>query len=279
MNMTRWRYLKQVQLKAHFGILVFLALLLLSGPGSGQSREQGSAAAKAGFRNEAEIAVKFGDWRRDEDARAWLAAMGYEPDGIVAVEARRPHGEKADVQVRVRTKDAERIEGISVKLVSGTRGFNQVDKRWLSHYAKLWKMPAVVIEGLKLFTGETRPRVESRNTERMFLDELDTEQRDAIVAFFSEHKAKIVSDLLEGDGAFAAEWLLVAYRPAGKTRWVLKSSADAARFFGDGPVTITRAGNLKIGRITMQRKGGDGRRETAKMLQFKIDPALLLNEK
>ncbi|MEQ1762789.1 MAG: hypothetical protein ABL984_06525 [Pyrinomonadaceae bacterium] len=39
---------------------------------------------------------------------------------------------------------------------------------------------------------------------------------------------------------------------------------------------ITRAGNLKIGRITMQRKGGDGGRETAKMLQFKINPALLI---
>ena len=39
---------------------------------------------------------------------------------------------------------------------------------------------------------------------------------------------------------------------------------------------ITKQGNLKIGRITMQRKGGDGGRETAKMLQFKINPALLL---
>ena len=39
-----------------------------------------------------------------------------------------------------------------------------------------------------------------------------------------------------------------------------------------GPVEITRQGNLKIGRITMQRKGGDGGRETAKMLQFKINP-------
>ena len=36
------------------------------------------------------------------------------------------------------------------------------------------------------------------------------------------------------------------------------------------------AGNLKIGRVTMQRKGGDGGRETAKMLQFKINPALLI---
>jgi hypothetical protein len=38
---------------------------------------------------------------------------------------------------------------------------------------------------------------------------------------------------------------------------------------------ITKGGNLKIGRITMQRKGGDGGRDTAKMLQFKINPMTL----
>jgi hypothetical protein len=47
------------------------------------------------------------------------------------------------------------------------------------------------------------------------------------------------------------------------------------KFFGDGKIEITRAGNLKIGRVTMQRKGGDAGRDTAKMLQFKINPALL----
>ena len=113
----------------------------------------------------------------------------------------------------------------------------------------------------------------------MYLNELDASASYAIVAFFTKYKDAIVSDILEGDGAFAAKWLLVAYRPAINTRWVLKSSADAAKFFGDGPVAITRSGNLKIGRITMQRKGGDGGRETAKMLQFKINPALLFEAK
>ena len=34
---------------------------------------------------------------------------------------------------------------------------------------------------------------------------------------------------------------------------------------------------MKIGRITMQRKGGDAGRDTAKMLQFKVDPTELFN--
>lgn len=241
--------------------------------------EVGSRTAKAGFRNETEIATKFDDWQNDPDARGWLAAMGFKLDEIEAVEASKPHGEKSDVQVRVRAKSGERVEGISIKLVSNANGFNQVDKRWLSHYAKLWKMPAEVVDGLKLFVGEVRPNKPSRKAERIYLDELDVATRDAVVEFFTRNKNLIVSDILEGDGMFAAKWLLVAYRPASKTRWVLKSSAEAVRFFGEGPVTITRAGNLKIGRVTMQRKGGDGGRETAKMLQFKINPALLFDAK
>lgn len=47
--------------------------------------------------------------------------------------------------------------------------------------------------------------------------------------------------------------------------------------FGNGEIIITKQGNFKIGKITMQRKGGDGGRNTAKMLQFKINPAELFD--
>ena len=46
-------------------------------------------------------------------------------------------------------------------------------------------------------------------------------------------------------------------------------------FFGNGTVEITNQGNFRIGKITMQRKGGDGGRDSAKDLQFKINPAKL----
>jgi len=47
-------------------------------------------------------------------------------------------------------------------------------------------------------------------------------------------------------------------------------------FFGYGSIVITDRGNIRIGKITVQRKGGDAGRETAKMLQFKINPAEIL---
>ncbi|MGL4987332.1 MAG: hypothetical protein ACRC5H_09395 [Treponemataceae bacterium] len=35
---------------------------------------------------------------------------------------------------------------------------------------------------------------------------------------------------------------------------------------------ITKQGNIKLGRIGVQRKGGDGGRPSANMLQFKMNP-------
>src|SRR5215211_2442029 len=93
----------------------------------------GSNTAKNGFKNEDEIRDKFNNWKADEDARMWLAAMNYKVAEIESVSATKPHGEKADVEVVIRTRKGETKEGISIKLVSSPNGFNQIDKRWLSH--------------------------------------------------------------------------------------------------------------------------------------------------
>jgi hypothetical protein len=59
-------------------------------------------------------------------------------------------------------------------------------------------------------------------------------------------------------------------------RWALKPMNYVLNFF-DGDVAITPRGSFNIGKITIQRKGGDGGRTTANMLQFKINPALLVD--
>jgi len=241
--------------------------------------EIGSRTAKDGFKNETEIAAKFNGWRTDAEAKIWLAAMGYRENDVLSVLALKPHGEKADIVVKVTTKAAVRSEGISIKLVSSENGFNQIDKRWLATYAKMWKMPPEVVSGLKLFVGESKPPRVTRLSDRMFLDELSAVDRRRILEFFAANKDRIVSDLFEGDGNYRAGWIMVAQKSAEKPRWVLRRIDYAIRYFSEGDVAITPRGNLKIGRITMQRKGGDGGRETAKMLQFKINPALLFDGK
>lgn len=241
--------------------------------------ERGSQTAKAGFQNEDEIRDKFNNWKTDADARSWLEAMNHQIDEVTSASASKPHGEKADVEVTVKTKSGERIERISIKLVSSPNGFNQIDKRWLKTYAKMWKMPPDVVDSLKLFVGETPPLESSRDNRRMYLNELDEKAQQAVLEFFQNNKDEIVSDLLAGDGVHAADWMMVAHKAADKTKWVIRSTEDAIEFYSEGPVELTKTGNLKIGRITMQRKGGDNGRDTAKMLQFKINPVLLFEAK
>lgn len=91
------------------------------------------------------------------------------------------------------------------------------------------------------------------------------------------NKALIVSDILKGRGKFAAEWMLVAQKIDNEARWVLKPINYCLNFFGNGEIVITQRGNFRIGKITMQRKGGDNGRKTANMLQFKLNPAELFD--
>lgn len=241
--------------------------------------ERGSITAKNGFRNEDQIRDKFNRWKTDKDARAWLKAMGYKLGTLKNVVATKPHGQKADVQLKLTTTSGEAVEGISIKLVSSENGFNQVDKRWLKSYATMWKMPPDVIQAMKLYLGEDPPTGRSRRPDRMYLNELRDAERTAVIEFFTENKEGIVSDLLAGDGKHAADWFMVTLKNTESPRWTIRSMSETVSFFSEGPVVMTRYGNLKIGRVSMQRKGGDNGRETAKMLQFKINPALVFDAK
>ena len=239
----------------------------------------GSRTAKDGFRNEDEIRDKFNAWKTDKDAKAWLKAMDYKLQDIIEVKAIKPHGYKADVEVTITARTGKSVERLSIKLVSSENGFNQIDKRWLDTYAKMWEMPDDVVKPLKYFVGELRPYKSGRHKERMYLNELSKESRKAVLDFFQKHKKEIVSDLLSGDGEHSANWFMVTFKAYKEPRWLIRSSTDAADFFGEGEVVMTRAGNLKIGRIGMQRKGGDNGRKTARMLQFKINPVQLFDAK
>lgn len=242
---------------------------------------RGSKTAKAGFKNEKDVIDRFNKWKEDEVAQEWLKAMGYDIDDIEYVKASKVRGHyKADIQVRVRItiklKSQEDLQNLQVKLVSNPQGFNQIDKRWVDQYVELWNIPKDIIEILKRFTGEIRPTVTGlRDQRRMFLSEMSEDDRNKVVSFFEENKILIVSDLLKGRGEFSADWVIVILKLNGESLWTLKSINEAMNVFGSGEIRITDKGSLKIGKITMQRKGGDNGRKTAQMLQFKINPVEL----
>lgn len=270
--MKRFLFFPKLQF---LGILLALLLVcpaLLSAQST--AAERGSQTAKGGFRNENDISDKFINWPTDDDARAWLRLLGHDVSRIGSVTATKPSREKADIVVAVSVIDGStHRHGISIKLVSSQNGFNQIDKRWLRQYAAKWEMPQDVLAAMRLYLGEDPPNSKSRRPERMFLNELPEIARNSVIDFFSKNKDRIVSDLIRGEGNGRADWFMVAWKSGGTDRWKLISTADAISFFAEGPVEMTRAGNLKLGRISVQRKGGDGGRETAKMLQFKLNPA------
>ncbi|MCL1924186.1 MAG: hypothetical protein FWF50_01220 [Defluviitaleaceae bacterium] len=240
----------------------------------------GSATAKAGFRNEKDIAKKFNHWQIDEEAKTWLKLMNYSLENIEHVEAAVLSGYKADInlQIQVTLKTAFDTENIQVKLVSNKKGFNQIDKRWLKTYAQLWSMPQNIFELLQYFCGELKPyKSDTKDTRRMFLTEFTEYERTLILEWFAENKILILSDCIKGRGEFSAEWILVAQILENNQRWVLKNINEVLNFYGQGNVAISPRGSLNIGKITMQRKGGDNGRQTANMLQFKIDPMDMFN--
>lgn len=244
----------------------------------------GSSIAKNGFRNEQEIIDKFNAWSSDEDAQSWLIKMGYELDRIEYVKAERiPGVYKSDVNVLVQVKLRKivNVENIQVKLVSNKRGYNQIDKRWLRTYDDMWHIPNKVYHLLEYFTGTKPPYredVRDPKRKRMFLDEFSTEEQQDLTDWFAKNLILIITDVLKGRGQFCAEWILVAQKFETNARWRLCNINEAIQYyFGDGGVEITKRGSLRLGRITLQRKGGDGGAESANMLQFKLDPTELFD--
>lgn len=240
----------------------------------------GSQTAKKGFKNEKDIAQKFNNWRNDEDARLWLRIMEYNLDDIESVKAVVLSGYKTDVQVQItiKLKEAIDIENLQVKLVSNLKGFNQIDKRWVDKYVEMWDIPNEITALLKQYTGEILPIIDKPKDERRtFANEFSDKNQALILKWLKQNQALIISDILKGRGKFAAEWMLVAQKVADEARWILKPMNFCLNFFGNGEVEITKRGNFKIGRVTMQRKGGDNGRKTAQMLQFKINPAELFD--
>jgi hypothetical protein len=238
----------------------------------------GSKTAKTGFKNEDEIVNKFNNWINDSEAKEWLIIMNYNLDEIEDVKAVKLSGHKTDVQVQltIKMKIVCDVQNIQVKLVSNNKGFNQIDKHCVDHYTKLWNIPQNIVALLKKYTGEINPNSANiKDKRRMLANEFNnTEQKD-ILNWLRINKSLIISDILKGRGQFAAEWMLVAQKVNKNARWVLKPMNFCMNFFGNGEIIITKRGNFKIGKITMQRKGGDAGRKTAKMLQFKINPAEL----
>jgi hypothetical protein len=237
---------------------------------------KGSQTAKGGFDNEKDVILRFNNWQEDVLAQSSLITMGYDLKEIEKVLAKKgPHGEKTDVQVLVTVflKGLDKGQNISVKLVSNKTGFNQIERGWVKKYSELWNIPEKISKVLEFFVGQNKPLAQNtRDSRRMFLDEFEAQDQEMILKFFEENRMLILSDIIKGRGQFAAEWMLVVQKFEDNISWTLKAMNEVLNIFNQGNVEITKQGSLKIGKVGLQRKGGDGGRDSANQMQFKIDP-------
>lgn len=243
----------------------------------------GSETAKNGFKNEQDVVDRFNNWQKDNIAQEWLLSMNYNIQEIEYVKAEKIKGSfKADIQVSVsitiKLKNLIDYQNIQVKLVSNKKGFNQIDKRWLSKYKEMWGIPDNIYELLSFYTGEQAPyKANTKDSRRMFMHEFTSVEERNLLDFLSLNKTLIISDILKGRGKFSAEWMLVILKDEEEMKWTLHPMNKVLNYYSQGDVVSTKRGSIHIGRITMQRKGGDGGRPTANMLQFKIDPTELFD--
>ncbi len=266
-------------------------------------RKIGSLPAKGCFINETDICNMFLDYRNDITAQKWLKVMGYNPNNIDKLTATQIpvrinldkaialgitedkyeesiKFKKADIQVKVEITidNIVHIENISLKKANKSAGFNQVDKRAVLTYQKIWAFNDEIAKWLRAFTGDILPKdilsqqelEKIKDNRRLFLTEIPKDKLQIIIDFFSNNKTLVVSDILRGRGGLSAEWFLVTRKNSDNTLdWILKDINSVVNFYVCGGVAVTPRGSLKIGRVTMQRKGGT---PDPTSLQFKINP-------
>tara|TARA_Y100000590_G_scaffold450464_1_gene590181 strand:+ start:975 stop:1742 length:768 start_codon:yes stop_codon:yes gene_type:complete len=242
----------------------------------------GSETAKSGFVNEDYVVDEFNKVEKSKYAKKWLTEIGYDVTKITNVDAKTSRklglgNIKSDVIVSVNNDEI----GISVK--KSTASFNQIDKRWADTYQELLEIPDDVVTILKKYAGEEGFQPENfpdckieelKDRRRFYINELSEREQKRLLSYLESIKKKIFEMVFRGEGDFSPKFLLVVKYNDKKE--IIDSKIvtmdEAIKYYSEGEMTITKNGNIDIGRIHLQRKGGDNGRKTAQMLQFKFSP-------
>jgi|SaaInlStandDraft_1057018.scaffolds.fasta_scaffold04559_2 hypothetical protein len=182
-------------------------------------------------------------------------------------------GKKSDLVI----KDKISTTYVQVKRVSNYKSsYNQIDKRWVDKYGKLLNIPVDIIKILKKYTGELKI---TQNKKSLPLTEHPKVDINKLILFFEINKEKILKLVIFGNNPkYYPKYYIICIQPKmkGVEKSYIISTQDIFNFYMKKKVFVTKRGILRIGSMTIQRKGGDKGAKTAQMLQFKIKPLDLI---
>jgi hypothetical protein len=262
------------------------------------SSAKGSKIAKSGFANEDKVSQFFNEWKTNQQTKTWLKDMEIDISNIKQIHSNTSRdlklgNIKSDVIVTIDSKD----NGISIKFYNAN--FNQLQRGSVDNISKLLKMPEFVTVAMKKFVGaegyqlqdymsknEIKLLTEKRKKQftpdqvktierhkKLLISEFDPNEKTKIQNWFDKNKEKIIRMLLQGNNPPFPKWFLAVQHKDGIISKTKIISMDAAvKHYALGGITFSKLGIFSIGKITMQRKSGDGGRITGQDLQFKIKP-------
>lgn len=261
--------------------------------GDSYTKDWGSRVAKSGFKNEEDIVKKINNWESDSDAEDWLRIIFGSLDKIKNVQCENlSNNVKPDICINIEGANSNFEEYVSIKKAKSSANYNQIDKRWVEDYSKLWGFDKETEAALKMFVGRQgwspneisnkydiqdisslRDNRYSDTPRRLYIDELPDNMKNSVLEFLEDKMDIIIDDIISGTGEPEAKWIMVTkFNEDGVAEsWHLSDISSAIDQIS-GDVTVSNQGNIKLGDITVQRKGGDNGRETAQMLQFKMNP-------
>lgn len=106
--------------------------------------------------------------------------------------------------------------------------------------------------------SDENPIPQVKDQRRYFLTELTLDEQKKILNFFGKNKSRIIHDVLRGNTEPKADYMLVVKKNGNGIKHLAITKIENTINHYGGLTKITKRGNLKLGKITVQRKGGNG---------------------
>jgi len=215
----------------------------------------GSKTAKDGFKNEQVIASLLGSV--SPEAQQLKAAIGITGETLTEL----VHGKKSDIWI------VSDLLSFGIQTKKADANFNHVARYKVDKYGEVLGMPDDVVETLKMFCGDIKVDPDKK---RLFMKDISKERVDNVLEYLSNNKRKLLEFVFYGeDPDTAPKYYIVTYQD----KYHVFNTSDVVDYYMQSEPEVSPRSSLKIGGLTIQRKGGQG---SPNDLQIKIKPLDLI---